>query len=127
MEDRKPALREIVDRFSEAFPKMDDAMRRIALSSYRRLALGVPALPEEIAADAKRPVDEVSRILGDWVGWAFRTGPGVRRSDSAGQIPGRVKRNYIRRHDCAAGGVVVEHGSEAIGGFRFVLELRAVR
>jgi alkylmercury lyase len=47
---------------------MDDAMRRIALSTYRRLARGVPALPEEIAADAERPADEVRRILGDWIG-----------------------------------------------------------
>jgi hypothetical protein len=46
---------------------MDDAMRRIALSTYRRLARGVPALPEEIAADAERPVDEVRRTLGDWI------------------------------------------------------------
>ena len=68
MKDRKPTLPDIVDRFSEAFPKMDDAMRRIALSTYGRLARGVPALPEEIAAYAGRPADEVRRILGDWVG-----------------------------------------------------------
>jgi alkylmercury lyase len=68
MKDRKPRLPEIIGRFSEVFPKMDDAMRRIALSTYRRLARGVPALPEEIAADAERPPDQVRRVLADWIG-----------------------------------------------------------
>jgi hypothetical protein len=59
--------------------------------------------------------------------WVFRTGFSVRRGDFPGQVPDRVKRDYLRWRGRAAGGVVVEHGSEAIVGIRFVLDLRAVR
>jgi alkylmercury lyase len=68
MRNPKPTLREILDRFTEVFPKLDDRKRRIALSTYRRLAQGVPVSQEEIACDAGSPAEEVERILGDWMG-----------------------------------------------------------
>lgn len=68
MEDRRPTVRELAHGLMEVFPKLDDTKRRIALSTYRRLARGVPASPGEIAADAGAQVEEVRRILGDWIG-----------------------------------------------------------
>jgi alkylmercury lyase len=68
MRDARPTLQQILDRFQEVFPKLDDTKRRIALSTYRRLARGVPASSEEIAAGAETPAEEVKRILRDWAG-----------------------------------------------------------
>jgi len=68
MKDLKPTLQEILDKFREVVPKLDDAKRRIALSTYRRLARGIPAPPEEIAGDAGIPVEQATRVLGDWIG-----------------------------------------------------------
>jgi alkylmercury lyase len=68
MSDARPTLQQILDRFQELSPKLDDTKRRIALSTYRRLARGVPASSEDIASDAGRPAAEVERILRDWSG-----------------------------------------------------------
>ncbi len=68
MKDSKPTLQEILDKFREASPKLDDAKRRIALSTYRRLTRGIPASPEAIARDAGIPVAQATAVLGDWIG-----------------------------------------------------------
>jgi alkylmercury lyase len=68
MKDAKPTLQEILHKFLDLSPKLDGTKRRIALATYRRVARGVPASPEEIASDARRPAEEVKRILGDWIG-----------------------------------------------------------
>jgi len=61
-------VRELANGLMKVFPTLDDTKRRIALATYRLLARGVPASPAEIAADASAPVEEVRRILGDWIG-----------------------------------------------------------
>src|SRR5260370_7239021 len=68
MKDSKPTLQEILDKFREASPKLDDAKRRIALSTYRRLTRGIPASPEAIARDAGIPVAQATAVLADWIG-----------------------------------------------------------
>ena len=68
MENRRPTVRELVNGLMDVFPKLDDTRRRVALSTYRRLARGVPASLEEIAADVGGQVEDVRRILGDWIG-----------------------------------------------------------
>jgi alkylmercury lyase len=68
MKQPKPTLHEILDKFREVSPKLDDSKRRIALSTYRRLARGIPASPEEIASDSGGQTAEVKRILKDWIG-----------------------------------------------------------
>src|SRR5690349_17086165 len=68
MENRRPTVRELASGLMDAFPKLDDEKRRVALSTYRRLARGVPASLEEIAGDVDGQVEEVRRILGDWNG-----------------------------------------------------------
>src|SRR5258707_15343969 len=68
MKDSKPTLQEILDKFREVSPKLDDAKRRIALSTYRRLARGIPASPEAIARDAGIPVEQATAGLGHWTG-----------------------------------------------------------
>lgn len=61
-------MRELATALIDAFPALDDLQRRIALATYRRLARGVPAAPEEIAADAGVAVEQVRRVLADWIG-----------------------------------------------------------
>ena len=68
MKNRRRTVRELVSGLMDVFPKLDDTKRRVALSTYRRLARGVPASIEEIAADVGGQVEEVRRILGDWIG-----------------------------------------------------------
>src|SRR5260370_34405015 len=68
MKDPKPTLQDILDKFRDVSPKLDDSKRRIALSTYRRLARGIPASPEEIAFDCGIETEEVKRILRDWMG-----------------------------------------------------------
>lgn len=68
MEGRGPTVRELAEGLMDVFPKLNDTKRRIALSTYRLLARGVPPSPGEIAADAGAQVAEVRRVLGDWVG-----------------------------------------------------------
>src|SRR5260370_23300700 len=68
MKDSKPTLQEILDKFQEASPELDDIKQGVALSTYRRLVRGVPASPEQIASDARRSGEEVKRLLGDWIG-----------------------------------------------------------
>ena len=68
MKDSKPTLQEILDKFREVSPKLDDAKRRIALSTYRRLTRGIPASLEAIARDAEVPVEQATAVLGDWIG-----------------------------------------------------------
>ena len=68
MESARPTVRELANGLMDVFPKLDDTKRRIALSTYRRLARGVPASLGEIAADVGGKVEEVQRILGDWIG-----------------------------------------------------------
>src|SRR5260221_9442769 len=67
MKDSKPTLQEILDKFREASPKLDDAKRRIALSTYRRLTRGIPASPEAIARDAGIPAAQATAVLEDWI------------------------------------------------------------
>jgi alkylmercury lyase len=64
----RPSLQELADSFCAAFPKLDDAQRRLALATYRRLARGMAASPVEIAEDAGLETEEAQRILGDWIG-----------------------------------------------------------
>ena len=69
MENRRPTVLELANGLlMDVFPKLDDTKRRVALSTYRRLARGVPASLGEIAADVGGQVEEVRRILGDWIG-----------------------------------------------------------
>jgi alkylmercury lyase len=68
MKQPKPTLHEILDKFREVSPKLDDSKRRTARSTYRRLARGIPASPEEIASDSGSQTAEVKRILNDWIG-----------------------------------------------------------
>src|SRR5260370_23610408 len=91
MKDSKPTLQENVDKFREASPKLDDAKRRIALSTYRRLTRGIPASPEAIARDAGIPVAQATAGLGDWIG--VYTDPEKRVSPFWGlSIPGMKHR-----------------------------------
>jgi alkylmercury lyase len=64
----RPTLQELADSLCAAFPKLDDAQRRLALATYRRLARGIPASPVEIAEDAGIESEKVQRILDDWIG-----------------------------------------------------------
>jgi alkylmercury lyase len=68
MKEPKPTLQEILDKFIGMCPKFDDSGRRIALATYRRVARGIPATPEEIASEAGRPAEEVRQLLSDWIG-----------------------------------------------------------
>lgn len=68
MEDPQPTVRELLTALMDVFPKLDDTKRHIALGTYRLLARGVPPSVEEIAGDAGSQVEEVRRILGDWIG-----------------------------------------------------------
>ena len=69
MENRRPTVLELANGLlMDVFPKLDDTKRRVALSTYRRLARGIPASLGEIAADVGGQVEEVRRILGDWIG-----------------------------------------------------------
>src|SRR2546429_174808 len=68
MDNRRPTVRELANGLMDVFPKLDDTKRRVALSTYRRLARGIPASLGEIAADVGGQVEEVRRILGDWIG-----------------------------------------------------------
>jgi hypothetical protein len=76
MKDSKPTLREILDKFRQVWPKLDDAKRRIALSTYRRLTRGIPASPEAIGRDARIPVEQVTAVLDDWIGVYTDAGSG---------------------------------------------------
>src|SRR5260370_40877744 len=67
MKDSKPTLQEILDKFRQPSPKLDEAKRRIALSTYRRLTRGIPASPEAIARDAGIQEAQATAGLGDWV------------------------------------------------------------
>jgi len=69
MENRRPTVLELANGLlMDVFPKLDDTKRRVALSTYRRLARGVPASLGEIAADVGGHVEEVQQILRDWIG-----------------------------------------------------------
>ena len=68
MKDSKPTCQEILDKFREVSPKLDDAKRRIALSAYRRVTRGIPASPEAIARDAGIPVEQATAVLAGWNG-----------------------------------------------------------
>ncbi len=68
MEKARPTVPELANGLLDVFPKLDDTKRRVALSTYRRLARGVPASLGEIAADVGGQIEEVRRILGDWIG-----------------------------------------------------------
>lgn len=61
---RRTTVRDLTNGLMDVFPKLDDRK----LSTYRRLALGAPASPREIAADAGADVEEVRQILSDWIG-----------------------------------------------------------
>ncbi len=64
----RPSLEELADSLCAAFPKLDDAQRRLALATYRRLARGMAASPAEIAEDAGIETEKAQRVLGDWSG-----------------------------------------------------------
>jgi len=64
----RPSLKELADSFCAAFPKLDDAQRRLALATYRRLARGTAGSPVEIAEDAGIETEKAQRILADWIG-----------------------------------------------------------
>lgn len=68
MESERCSVQQLASALMDAFPKLDDAKRRIALATYRRLACGAAVPPEEIAFDAGCGVEEVRQILGEWVG-----------------------------------------------------------
>jgi alkylmercury lyase len=63
-----PSLQELADSLCAAFPKLDDAQRRLALATYSRLERGMAASPAEIAEDAGIETEKAQRILGDWIG-----------------------------------------------------------
>jgi alkylmercury lyase len=64
----RPSLQELANSLCAAFPKLDDAKRRLALATYTRLARGMAASPVEIAKDAGIETIKAQRILGDWIG-----------------------------------------------------------
>jgi len=68
--DRLEALAEAVAR---AEPHFDEATRRIALTTYRRLAEGTPAPIGDIAERSGEGVEFAEQLLGSW--------PGVFRDD----------------------------------------------
>jgi alkylmercury lyase len=68
MKNPIPTLNEILNKFQDVAPKLDDAKRRVALATYRLLARGLPASLEEIASGAGIPPAEVERIFGNWIG-----------------------------------------------------------
>jgi alkylmercury lyase len=68
MENGPAKLGKLIAALMEVFPELDDTKRRIALATYRRLALGVPASPEEIAGAAGVEVERVRSTLDDWIG-----------------------------------------------------------
>lgn len=63
-----PSLQELADSLCAAFPKLDDAQRRLALATYGRLARGIAASPVEIAGEAGIETEKAQRILSDWIG-----------------------------------------------------------
>src|ERR1700687_543963 len=64
----RPSLQELADSLCAAFPKLDDAQRRLALATYSRLERGMAASPAGIAEDAGIETKKAQRILGDWSG-----------------------------------------------------------
>ncbi len=63
-----PSLQELADSLCAAFPKLDDAQRRLVLATYRRLARGMATSPVEIAEHAGIEIEKARRIFGDWIG-----------------------------------------------------------
>jgi alkylmercury lyase len=61
-------LKDLTAALMAAFPELDDVKRRVALATYRRLARGKPASPQEIATQAVVGEEEVRRILAQWIG-----------------------------------------------------------
>lgn len=68
MKSERPNVEELARSLVNAFPKLDETEKRVALATYRRLARGVPASPEEIARDAGSDAEKVREILGGWPG-----------------------------------------------------------
>ncbi len=60
--------KDLAEALTGVFPKLDEVKRRVALATYRRLALGKPVARHEIAAEAGVAEAEVLRILGEWIG-----------------------------------------------------------
>ena len=69
----------LAERIVERFPLLTERGRRVALTAYRTLAIGLPVSDYSIAAVAGHDISEVSEEMADW--------PGVYRSDS-GRIIG---------------------------------------
>ncbi|MGH7820905.1 MAG: organomercurial lyase [Candidatus Binatia bacterium] len=68
MGERRPNVTELADTLVSAFPKLDPVKRRVAIATYRRLALGRPVPVRDIGAEAGVVEAEVRRILGEWIG-----------------------------------------------------------
>ncbi len=64
----RPKPKQLAEALIGVFPKLDEVKRRVALATYRRLALGRPVPHDEIAAEASVAGAEVRRILGEWIG-----------------------------------------------------------
>ncbi len=56
----------------------------------------------------------------------FRYGPRVRRNDPAGQVFDRVESDDLHWGGASGDRLGVEPGTKAIGGFRFLLDVRAL-
>src|SRR5919197_3198648 len=68
MQTRHLNLAELADTVAAAEPDLDPAGERVALATYRLLALGVPVPPAEVAAAAEVPVPHVEALLERWPG-----------------------------------------------------------
>lgn len=68
MTDGRPSVTELAEALISVFPELDDVKRRVALATYRRIALGRPVPLREIAAEAGIAEAEVRRILEEWIG-----------------------------------------------------------
>jgi alkylmercury lyase len=68
MSGGRPSVPELAEALVGAFPNLDRAKRRVALATYRRLALGRPVPFGEIGLEAGVPENEVRRILVEWPG-----------------------------------------------------------
>lgn len=78
MRSEHDRLKTLADAVAKAEPDLDGPARRIALSTYRRLAEGTAASPDEIAERAGESVEVTEELLTSW--------PGVFRDDGGNVV-----------------------------------------
>jgi alkylmercury lyase len=68
------SVKKLAEQLLRVFPPLDDAGRTIALATYRELARGAPAAPQDVARRASVPAKEAAAALRAWPGVFFDDG-----------------------------------------------------